>query len=115
MRSAVDITDSAMAHISGLLASHPGKHLRVGINDKGCSGHKYQYDLRDWDDMDTYDEVIDWSGGRLVVDAKAIMYMIGSTLDLQGDQFNSQLVWHNPFAQNACGCGESFQLKPCAS
>ena len=38
------------------------------------------------------------------------MALLGSELDLQITQFESQLVWHNPMAVNACGCGESFQL-----
>lgn len=115
MGPAIDISDDAMEHISQILRNNPGKHLRVGINDRGCSGHKYQYDLRDWDDMEIYDEVIDWPMGRMVIDGHALMFMIGSRLELRGDQFSKQLVWENPFAHNQCGCGESFQIKPCGS
>jgi len=110
MRSAVDITESAKAHIAAILANNPGKHLRVSINNRGCSGHKYEYQLRDWDDRAKFDETVDWPGGRLVIDGTSLLGLIGSELDLQTTQFESQLVWHNPMAVNACGCGESFQL-----
>jgi iron-sulfur cluster assembly accessory protein len=110
MRSAVDITDAAKAHIAAILANNPGKHLRVSINNRGCSGHKYEYELRDWDDREKFDETVDWTGGRLVIDGTSLLGLVGSELDLQTTQFESQLVWHNPMAVNACGCGESFQL-----
>ena len=110
MRAAVTLTESAQAHIADILANNPGKHLRVSINNRGCSGHKYEYELRDWDDRARFDEVVDWPGGRLVIDGASLMALIGSELDLQSTQFESQLVWRNPMAVNACGCGESFQL-----
>lgn len=109
-RDAVTITDGARAYVSEVLSGNPGKHLRVSINNKGCSGHKYQYDLMDWDDIRPMDEVVDWEGGRLVVDAMSLLGLLGSRLDLRTTQFESQLVWDNPMAMNSCGCGESFQL-----
>ena len=42
MRAAVTLTESAQAHIGAILAHNPGKHLRVSVNNKGCSGHKYE-------------------------------------------------------------------------
>lgn len=110
MRAAVTLTDMAKGHIATILAGNPGKHLRVSINNRGCSGHKYQYDLMDWDDVRPLDEVVDWENGRLVVDGMSLLGLLGSRLDLRTDRFESQLVWENPMATNHCGCGESFQL-----
>jgi iron-sulfur cluster assembly protein len=110
MRSVVEVTDAAKQHIATILANNTGKHLRVSINDRGCSGHKYQYDLCDWDQRGRFDEVIDWPGGRLVIDSLSVLGLVGSVLDLSQTQFETQLVWQNPMAVNACGCGESFQL-----
>ena len=106
----VTITTAAKQYISELLKNNPGKHLRVGVDNRGCSGHKYTYDLRDWDQYNTFDEVVNWENGRLVIDGTSIFSLIGSTLDLKTTQFESQLIWANPFAMNLCGCGESFQL-----
>ena len=110
MKSAVTITEVAQVHIAQILSSNPGKHLRISISNKGCSGHKYEYALRDWDNRERFDEVIDWPNGRLVIESKSLMGLLGSVLDLKTTQFESQLVWANPLAVNACGCGESFQL-----
>jgi iron-sulfur cluster assembly accessory protein len=109
-KQAITITDAARRHIEDLLIQNPGQHLRISINSRGCSGHKYQYDLKPWDSAAAYDETIDWPGGRVVLDASSLLGMIGSVLDLHSDRFGSQLTWHNPMAFNHCGCGESFQL-----
>jgi iron-sulfur cluster assembly accessory protein len=110
MPSVIEVTAAAQAHVSAILSANPGKHLRVSINSQGCSGHKYQYDLCDWDSLGRWDEVIDWPGGRVVLDAKSLLGLMGSTLDLSVDIWATQLIWHNPQAQHACGCGESFAL-----
>lgn len=110
MKNAVDITDAAKDYIANLLESNPGKHLRVSINNKGCSGHKYQYDLADRGSENPMDELVDWPTGRLVIDGPSLLGLIGSRLDLKTNKFESQLVWENPMAINQCGCGESFQL-----
>lgn len=106
----VYLTEKAENYIADILQQNPGKHLRVSVSNKGCSGHKYQYDLRDWDDHAKFDEVIDWDRGRLVVESSSLMALLGSTLDLEVTTFESQLVWDNPMAVSQCGCGESFQL-----
>ena len=109
-KDAVSVTNAAKQHIGTILANNPGKHLRVGVDNKGCSGHKYTYSLREWDQYAKFDEVVNWDGGRLVIDGASILSLIGSILDLKTNQFESQLIWSNPLAVNLCGCGESFQL-----
>ena len=110
IKAPVYLTEKAERYIAEILQQNPGKHLRVSVNNKGCSGHKYAYDLRDWDDRGKFDELVDWDGGRLVIDSSSLMSLLGSTLDLSETTFESQLVWDNPMAVNSCGCGESFQL-----
>jgi iron-sulfur cluster assembly accessory protein len=110
-RAPIEITDAAKSYISKILADNKQQHLRVSISNKGCSGHKYEYQLMPWDQFEKLDEVVDWDGGRLVIDGMSLFGLIGSTLDLNTTDFESQLVWENPMSYNACGCGESFQLQ----
>ena len=83
---AVTLTDQAKQYIAELLAANPGKQLWVSINNKGCSGHKYEYRLTDWDSQQRFDEVIDWPDGRLVIESKSLLGLIGSCLDLKQSQ-----------------------------
>lgn len=110
MASVIDMTPAAQAHITTILGANPGQHLRVSISNRGCSGHKYHYELRPWDSAGPMDEIIDWPDGRMVIDGLSLFGLIGSRLDLREDRFETQLIWENPMAVNACGCGESFGL-----
>lgn len=110
MLSVINITETANGYISSILSSNPGKSFVVGYNNKGCSGHKYTFDLIDDRDIGPNDEIVPVRSGKVVVSASSLMGLLGSTLDLKVDTFEQHLTWNNPFAVNQCGCGESFQL-----
>lgn len=110
MRSVISVTAAADEYVSGILLSNPGKMLMVGYDNKGCSGHKYTFNLIDPDEVEPNDDVVDIGYGSIVVPARYMMGLLGSTLDLVGDTFGQHLEWNNPLAVNKCGCGESFQI-----
>lgn len=110
MRAVVTITDAADQYISGILESNVGMVLVAGYDNKGCSGHKYTFNLIKESDVNAGDEVIELQHGSLVIPTKYLLGLIGSTLDFTGNQFEKKLEWNNPLATNHCGCGESFQL-----
>jgi len=58
------------------------------------------------------DEIVDVEGGRVIVDAAAVLYLLGTTMDVKTTQFASTFVFENPNQTSACGCGESVELKP---
>lgn len=105
----ITITPAAAQHLHGILKNNPGKSIKVSIDAKGCAGHRYRYDLVDA--AAPLDIAIEADWGILLLDAKSSMYLIGSTLDMKIDGFNSNLVWNNPWAVDSCGCGESFSLE----
>jgi iron-sulfur cluster assembly protein len=111
MKDIVTVTPAADRYVSDILVDNPSMALKVGYDNRGCSGHKYTFNLIPDDDIKPYDDVIQLSSGRMVIDPMSVMGLIGSTLDLHVDQFEQQLEWHNPMAVNACGCGASFQLE----
>ena len=112
MRSAITVTDAANVYVSSILRSNPGMNLLVGYDNKGCSGHKYTFELVNETSIGKLDEAVDIGHGRIVISSDSLMGLLGSTLDLKIDTFEQQLVWHNPYAMDQCGCGESFKLSP---
>ena len=52
---------------------------------------------------------------RVLVDAKAMMFLLGTEMDYQQSVLKSGFVFNNPNQVSACGCGESVQLKPAAA
>src|SRR5262249_862552 len=60
------------------------------------------------------DEVVEDKGVRVLIDPKAILFLIGTEMDYKTDKLAAQFVFNNPNQTSACGCGESVQLKPAA-
>ena len=110
-KNIITITDAAAGYLGRMLANEPGKVLKVGVDSKGCAGHKYSYTLVDPGQLDPRDEIIERDWGTIAIEVSSTFYLVGSTLDLVEDQFQSQLTWNNPWAVSTCGCGESFSLK----
>ena len=46
----------------------------------------------------------------LYIDGGSVLYLIGSTMDWQEDDFTAGFVFANPNATGSCGCGESFTV-----
>jgi iron-sulfur cluster assembly protein len=107
--SVMSVSPAAAERVRGLLSNaEPGVGLRVSIEKGGCAGMSYKMALAE---PEKGDEVIDFEGGRVIVDAKAVLYLLGTTLDLKTSQFESSFVFENPNQTSACGCGESVELK----
>jgi iron-sulfur cluster assembly 1 len=107
MTSVVFVTPSAESQICAILDQNPNQWLKVGVNNKGCSGHTYTFDLIPARSHNKFDELISVGSHTLVIDHKSVLRLIGSTLDWHSDRFGSKFVWHNPLVKNTCGCGES--------
>ena len=53
-------------------------------------------------------------GVRVLIDPKAVLFLIGTEMDYKTDRLAAQFVFNNPNQTSACGCGESVKLKPSA-
>jgi iron-sulfur cluster assembly protein len=106
----VNLTDAAAEQIKNLLASRGKESLgvRVGVRSGGCSGLAYTIEYAD--DVRKFEEVIDEKGVKVLIDPKAILYLIGTTMDFKQDKFKSGFVFVNPNEKGRCGCGESFHV-----
>ena len=58
------------------------------------------------------DEVVEDKGVRVLIDPKAVMFLLGTEMDYKTDKLSAQFVFNNPNQTSACGCGESVALKP---
>ncbi len=63
------------------------------------------------EDQKPFDEVVEDKGVRVLIDAKAMMFLLGTEMDFQSSALKSGFVFNNPNQISACGCGESVQLK----
>jgi len=110
MPAAVTITDRAADHIRALLAKRekPAFGIKVGIRTRGCSGLSYTIEYAD--EASKYDEVVEDKGVRVLIDPKAVMFLIGTEMDYVEEKFKSGFTFVNPNEKGRCGCGESFHV-----
>ena len=106
----ITISDAEAARVQYLLAQR-GKEsvgIRVGVKKGGCSGLSYTIEYAD--DIQKFEEVIEDKGVRVIIDPKAIMYLIGSEMDFVEEKLRSGFTFVNPNVKGQCGCGESFHV-----
>ncbi|MFA7595977.1 MAG: iron-sulfur cluster assembly accessory protein [Novosphingobium sp.] len=108
--AAVLLTPSAEARIAELMAKAPADAIGVKLSTprRGCSGLAYSVDYVT--EADPMDERIETPGGAFFIDGASVLYLIGSTMDWQEDDFSAGFVFQNPNATGTCGCGESFTV-----
>ena len=108
------LTDAAAERVREIMAKadKPVVGLRVGVKNGGCAGMEY---TMEWAaDQKPFDEVVEDKGVKVLIDAKAMMFLLGTQMDYQASTLKSGFVFNNPNQVSACGCGESVQLKPAA-
>ena len=106
------LTDAAAARVREIMsnAEKPVVGLRIGVKNGGCAGMEY---TMEWaEDQKPFDEVVEDKGVKVLIDAKAMMFLLGTEMDFQQSVLKSGFVFNNPNQVSACGCGESVQLKP---
>ena len=108
--AAMILTPAAEARITDLMSRAPEGAIGVKLSTprRGCSGLAYSVDYVT--EADPMDERIETPGGTFFVDGASILYLIGSTMDWQEDDFAAGFVFNNPNATGSCGCGESFTV-----
>ena len=108
--AAVNLTPSAEARIAHLMAQAPADAIGVKLSTprRGCSGLAYSVDYVT--EAQPFDERIETPGGLFFIDGASVLYLVGSTMDWQEDDFTAGFVFENPNAKGACGCGESFTV-----
>jgi iron-sulfur cluster assembly protein len=107
---AISITDNAAEHIRALLAKRekPSVGIKVGIRTRGCSGLSYTIEYADA--IGKFDEVVEDKGVRVLIDPKAVMFLLGTEMDFTQEKFKSGFTFTNPNEKGRCGCGESFSV-----
>jgi len=111
----IKLTDAAADRIKYVMANavRPVVGVRVGVKNGGCAGMTYTMAYAEA--VEPADEVVEDKGVCVLIDPKAVLFLIGTEMDYKTDKLAAQFVFNNPNQTSACGCGESVQLTPAAS
>ena len=108
----VRLTEAAAERIKAVMAKadRPIAAVRVGVKNGGCAGMSYTMEYAE--KIDPLDEIVEDKDVRILIDPKAVLFLLGTEMDYKVDRLSAQFVFNNPNQTAACGCGESVQLEP---
>ena len=114
-KQALFITEGAATRIKELIQMKPDPAqimgVRVGVRRRGCNGYSYVMNYaQHGDDIGKLDEVVEEKNVKVIVDSKALMFLVGTEMDYIDNEIKSEFVFNNPNSKGECGCGESFTV-----
>ena len=106
----IKLTDKAALRIKEIMSSADNATIgvRIGVKSGGCAGMSYIMEYAK--EIKSNEEIIEEKGVKVLIDPKAIMYLLGTEMDYKKEKFSSQFVFINPNETERCGCGESFKI-----
>src|ERR1700746_114478 len=106
------LTQGAAERIKTVMAkaARPIAAVRVGVKNGGCAGMSYIMEYAER--IDPLDEIVEDRGVRILIDPKAVLFLLGTEMDYNIDKLSAQFVFNNPNQTSACGCGASVALTP---
>ena len=104
------VTEKAATQIKAILAQRekPAYGIRICVKTRGCSGLSYALEYADA--PSPHEEMVETAGIKLLIDPKAIMFVVGTTMDFTQEKMGEGFVFSNPNEKGRCGCGESFHV-----
>ena len=108
----VTLTDRAAERVKEIMARADNAYmgLRVGVKNGGCAGQEYLLEYAEA--AGPLDEVVEDKGVTILVDPKAVLFLIGTVIDYEVNRLSAKFVFRNPNETDACGCGESVTITP---
>ena len=106
----IRLSNNAATRIKEIMSLADKKTLgvRIGVKSGGCAGMSYIMEYAK--DIKPNEEIIEDKGVKVLIDPKAIMYLLGTEMDYKKEDFSSQFIFKNPNETERCGCGESFKI-----
>ncbi|MFD1192246.1 HesB/IscA family protein [Phenylobacterium conjunctum] len=108
----VTLTEAAAARVREIMAKAetPYAGLRVGVKNGGCAGQEYVLEYAK--EAGPLDEVVEDQGVTILIEPKAVLFLIGTVIDYEVTKLSAKFVFRNPNETDACGCGESVTIVP---
>ena len=108
----MSLTDAAADRVKEIIANSdkPVAGLRVGVRNGGCAGMSYTMEFAE--NVTPLDEIVEDKGVKVLIDPKAVLFLLGAEMDFKADRLGSSFTFRNPNETSSCGCGESVAITP---
>ena len=108
----VTLSEAAAERVREIMgkAEKPYAGLRVGVKNGGCAGQEYVLEYAET--AGPLDEVVEDKGVTILVEPKAVLFLVGTEIDYEVNQLAAKFVFRNPNETDASGCGESVTIQP---
>ena len=108
----VTLTEAAAERVRAIMAKaeKPYAGLRVGVKNSGCAGQEYILEYAE--EASPLDEVVEDKGVTILIEPKAVLFLVGTEIDYVTTKLSSKFQFRNPNETDACGCGESVTIEP---
>ena len=112
---AITLTERAAARVKHIMAKSetPMLGVRLGVKNGGCAGMEYTMDYAE--EQLPLDEMVEDKGVTIFIEAKAVLFLLGTEIDYEEGLLSSGFTFNNPNQTDACGCGESVTIIPAAA
>ena len=109
-KAPITLTDAAKERVAKLLSKAPEgtTALRVGVDEKGCSGLAYVVEYAE--NANDTDVQLEAGENKVLITAEASLVLYGSVMDYVEEDLYQGFKFDNPNAKGTCGCGESFHI-----
>ncbi|MGB0697855.1 MAG: HesB/IscA family protein [Parvibaculales bacterium] len=109
---AITLTDRAAERVKSIMAKSetPKIGIRLGVKNGGCAGMEYTMDYAE--EKQPLDEIVEDKGVTILIEAKAVLFLLGTEMDWEEDKLSAGFRFNNPNQTDACGCGESVTIVP---
>lgn len=109
----VSLTHAAASRVRDIMSERGAGFLRVGVTNGGCAGMEYVMEYVS--EREPLDELVEDNDVQIIIDAKAVLFLLGCTVDYEVSLLHEKFVFRNPNQTDACGCGESVTIVPAAA
>jgi iron-sulfur cluster assembly protein len=109
-KQVIKLSENAANRIKEIMSSADNSTIgvRIGVKSGGCAGMSYVMEYAH--KVNPNEEIVEEKGVKVLIDPKAIIYLLGTEMDYKKEKFSSQFVFKNPNETERCGCGESFKI-----
>ena len=110
----VTLTNKAAARMAEIMAGADENYIgvKIGVKNGGCAGMEYTMEYAT--EAGPIDEIVEENGIKVIIDPKAILFLIGTQIDYVEEKLSQRFIFNNPNQTDACGCGESVTISPYA-